>query len=426
MFINAVYKTFKTNERHIYTFLVFCQIFLVHRNFQIIFLLYCLHADPNHLILDSIDMIFNDTYHLLTPKCTEDGFLEDHIALYKRFYRKDIPTIYEVLYDNGILTVIMALYAIHASNYTPITKKLDRAEWFCKPRGTNLIIKNTFKFHDGYFRHKILKFPISYEIIKQCNQSIHIFSPDVHLYYSNIPFCILPPPPPENKFPLAILCTEQLYSPRTEILDWIVWHLSQGFSHAIIYINDEKIEQMKSDLSDAIKKGFLKIVDWNWPRNSHVQDQVPSLMSCLYHNKRRTKWIGFNDIDESFVALNKNTVKDFLIANEHKRMSISALVAPNRFILTSQRFVKNPLCSVSFEPVPWRQKLIVVPDNTDSIAVHRVANGKKTWKSNELMNAHYKIKDVLKLYKKDTRLTNCSINMLDKEIEKFKKLVNYY
>lgn len=380
--------------------------------------------------IDSIEIDFSlqfshiksDTF--LSFNCNKYGFPKNGVKAYLNFYNKEIPSIYDVFYDDGHIIVIMSLHSKHLDCPTP-NDKYNKIDWFCKPKGSQNIIKNIYHFSDKHHRVKVLKFPVSQETIEQSSGLLDIFSLDFNIKFSDVPFCILPLPPSEDKIPFATLCTQQLYTPSYEILDWLIWHISQGFNHAFIYYNDINIDEMKNNLSTAIESGFLTLIDWNWPKTVSLQDQVPSTMSCLYRNKRRFNWIGYNDIDEAFFP-KTGTVFDALNEIQPIRNDISSLAAPNRYYLKSSRLLSSSmLCSEDIERFPIRQKVIVNPENAEYFSIHDVTLGKKEIRSDKLVNAHFKTREDLKKYKPNIRLINCSITRLTQKILQLSSQLNY-
>lgn len=370
---------------------IFCLIYLL---FKIRITKYIIYSNEIH-----IKIAF---FHF--SKCDVNGFLKDGINSYTRFYNSKLPSVYDVIYDNSELIVLLSLHAEIFSKKTP-NQEYDIANWFCKFKKSNNIYVNHFIISDPNRRMKVLKFNVPEEIIQHSNGIVDVFTPDLNLTFDNLQFCRLNPNYDESKN-FAALYTEQIATNPERIINWLNWHLSEGFNHFFIYVNDNSINNMKKNLLKFLKAGILTLVNWNWPQSINFQDQVPGQMSCLYRNKRRFKWIAMNDIDEAFLPINNGTVTDSLKEYESKRSEIGSIAAPNRFFVESSRFTSNPICSKKIDPFPVRQKCIINPDNVNYVSVHIVTDGKLEIHSNKLINAHFKSKQWL-LNNKRTDFTNC-------------------
>lgn len=291
-------------------------------------------------------------------------------------------------------------------------------------KGSSQIIKNEYNIIDFDRRLKVLKFPVSSELVRDSNGYADIFTIDYNLTFTRLPFCTLPPPPPADKKPFSALYTELVYTPREKVIDWLSWHISQGFNHVFIYVNDNGIEKMRKELSNVINLGFVTLVDWNWPKFYNFQDQIPGQMSCLYRNKRRFSWIGMNDIDEIFLPFN-GTAIDVIKKYDSNRDSIGSFAAPNRFV-SPQIFSNKYLCSIHLDNFPSYQKSIFNPDNVEYLSVHWITKGKMEIRSNgaELVNAHFRSFKWMKRRFRENDLFNCSIIGNNKKINEIRKLIN--
>lgn len=365
------------------------------------------------MLIFSISLIFlkfpeqKIILYMAISKCNKNGFLRNGIKSYEQFYSYSLPSIYDVMYDYKQLIVILSLHPNHFYYFATPNDKYNQAKWFCKFKHSNYIIKNIFNVNDSMHRIKVLKFPVSLRIIEQSNGIVDVFTPDFNITYLSVPFCTIPRITSKYFNNFAALCTEIISTPHDDVLKWLTYHISQGFNHAFIYVNDNSFEKMKYDLFWVIKAGFLTLVDWSWPQKKKFQDQVPGITSCLYRNKNHFSWIGFNDIDEFFSPKN-GTVFDILKKYEHMRNKIGSLAAPNRFLIKSKKFSAQ-FCSRITKP-PFRQKIIVNPDNADYIHVHRVTQGGKEIVLNDLTNVHLKTLTILSIIKyKIFRMTFCSI-----------------
>lgn len=355
-------------------------------------------------------------------KCDKNGYLINGIDSYIPFYHLTLPTIYDIIYDDGQLIAILSLFANWHNRNVSSQLKFLNIDWYCKLKGSDTIIKNQYNITDSVKRIKVLKFPVSSEIVRKSNGYVDIFNLEYNLTFSRLPFCSLPPSPTKDKKPFAALYTELVYSPRYRIIDWISYHISQGFNHIFIYVNDNSIERMRNDLNNAINLGFVTLVNWNWPKFYNFQDQVPGQMSFLYRNKRRFEWIGMNDIDEIFLPYNGTTI-DVLKKYNSIKNSVGSFAAPNRYV-SPQIFSSHYLCSVHLNAFPYYQKSIFNPDNVEYLSVHMITKGKMELRSKgtELVNAHFRSFKWIKKKFKENDLQNCSI--INANDIKIRKMIN--
>jgi hypothetical protein len=64
---------------------------------------------------------------------------------------------------------------------------------------------------------------------------VSIGSIDPFTLYQNVQFCELPTP--VKRF--GAICAQSYVTEKERVLDWVGWHLAQGFDHAMLSINQE-------------------------------------------------------------------------------------------------------------------------------------------------------------------------------------------
>ena len=103
------------------------------------------------------------------------------------------------------------------------------------------------------------------------------------------------------------------------VREFVEHYKKYGVDKIFIYDNnDEKGEKFQVILSDYIKTGFVKIINY---RNK-IRIQMLSFNHCYQKNKNNYDWFIFYDIDE-FIYINKyKSIKEYLNRNNFMKCNI--------------------------------------------------------------------------------------------------------
>ena len=121
--------------------------------------------------------------------------------------------------------------------------------------------------------------------------------------YKNIHACALAPKPAQPVF-MGLCTSVELSSGVTRVStieEWAAMHLVQGFTQAVLYVNNDT-EEIISALSKSPLAPMFTFVDWNYPVSLYPHyDQPAQQVSCIYRARSRFVWLGLNDVDEFFI-----------------------------------------------------------------------------------------------------------------------------
>lgn len=248
------------------------------------------------------------------------------------------------------------------------------------------------------------------------------------LSYRNVPFCAIKDkfsiyvnPPPKSQTELSPeekiytspngqkkdflrLCTQNLIFDEKEknedIFRWLLYHIEQGFSKPIIYVNkilsSEKLSF--SHYQKVIDLGMTEMIYYVFPYAFFFHEQPSQEISCNERNRGRTVWLAHNDVDEMFYYLangDQNIESNITIAEilKNKYTNVnnieisSGLKCPN---LWMKRLSNDDIISDSIKKQNQRTKGITIPENVNFYYVHFVTTGKRMIIPTEIINAHFK------------------------------------
>lgn len=248
--------------------------------------------------------------------------------------------------------------------------------------------------------------------------------------YRNVPFCQIKDKysiyvnKPEPNFMDKLSAEEQIYiSPNGQkkeflticaesliydenwknevIYRWILFHIDQGFSPPILYINriNGSENVAISYFKKAVEENKVKLVDFVLPYAHYAHDQISQEMSCLERMKGRTVWLAFNNVDEHFFHSDANsgdkknnlTTAEILMkyhTNVNNFKNLGALKCPNMWM---QR-LENDTCLLDIKQnFLERTKCIMIPENTEFFTQHFISLGKQMKNSHDIANGHFKV-----------------------------------
>jgi hypothetical protein len=256
-----------------------------------------------------------------------------------------------------------------------IGRKFAEATWLCEADQQEPI-PSVFTLNDRRQKTKVLKFPFNRRW--NCGRVVTISCPEMNFSFRDVPFCQLPE---RNYLTFAALATQNYVAKQSQVLDWIAWHLTQGFDHFTLYVKEPGgARKMRSLMSRAISNQTLSIVDWGWPPSHAFHDQVPQEMSAIYRSRGRVKWLGLNDLDEIFIAHEgRRTMRQFLEGYESVSDSIGSLAACSRLITGNSPGVRG-LDRWRLDCSEGGRKPLLRPDNVDYCWVHWIVESPRTRK----------------------------------------------
>ena len=107
------------------------------------------------------------------------------------------------------------------------------------------------------------------------------------------------------KYSISLCCIVKDETPYLH--EWIDYHIKIGVQHFYIYDNGSKIP-VQETINQYIQSGLATVI--NFPGKSQ---QMPAYQHCLNHFRKKSRWIGFIDMDEFIVPKSsKGNLKAFL------------------------------------------------------------------------------------------------------------------
>jgi hypothetical protein len=188
------------------------------------------------------------------------------------------------------------------------------------------------------------------------------------------------------------------------VLEWIAYHLLQGFRHFLIYPNEDPAH-IRRILAPYIADGLVDIVDWEW-RTPGFQHQPAHINSCLYRYRGLAQWVGVFDVDEFLQPLGQGDTVRAIV--ERRTPAIAALrvscvwffscrgCPPGDGALQTQRYAYR-----STDALPVLSKCLARPENILTYIIHMPSAGGKVAAANPsklLRLNHYKNRTVDEVY----------------------------
>jgi len=126
--------------------------------------------------------------------------------------------------------------------------------------------------------------------------------------FHKVPFCV-PKKNPIHHFMAA--CTSTTGSMTVpKMVEWIAYHLLQGFTHFYIHFNgvSENNAFWTNNLKTYIDAGVVTLINRMQPRLYKDLNRFQSSIfhSCLYRTRGRVEWLGLFDTDEFWVLPQEN------------------------------------------------------------------------------------------------------------------------
>lgn len=223
------------------------------------------------------------------------------------------------------------------------------------------------------------------------------------------------------------ICTENFIfdekQKNEEIFRWVLYHIDQGFTKPIIYVNKIESSEKKSfsHFKKLIKLDLIELIYFVFPFSFLLHDQPAQEASCIERNRGRTIWLGHNDVDERFFYLNdKNLSLNLTIKNALKKYTtvsvfekFSGLKCPNFWM----KRLDNDTSLVNKKSDHfYRTKGILFPENVGFYYIHSVSDGKPMLDVNEIINAHFKNITEEYLYCKEMTEINRKLTNIIKKI----------
>ena len=199
-----------------------------------------------------------------------------------------------------------------------------------------------------------------------------------------------------NKYPEfkdEIIYSTMVKNEDNYIRQWIEYHLNLGVQRFIIYDNSEtsdnsyhsveKQSNLPLVLEDYIKKNVVYLVKWQYAKriNNILYSQLGQLNHSLY-SFRKSKYIGFFDIDEYLNPQNDNNINKLinkLINNNNIHINkISGFrIQSKNFYNSYNKNTKdyNFLKIYNCKNIKYvRFKNIIIPKNINIVSVHKNKN----------------------------------------------------
>lgn len=123
--------------------------------------------------------------------------------------------------------------------------------------------------------------------------------------------------------------------------EWIEFNRIVGVEHFYLYNNNSE-DNYEEIIAPYIKKGLVTLVQW--PKN---QAQMECYNDCISRYSEQTQWLGFIDIDEFIVPIEKNSIYEILQPFEKNRGAVklywkmfgtSGLLERNLDTLVTEKF----------------------------------------------------------------------------------------
>ncbi len=180
------------------------------------------------------------------------------------------------------------------------------------------------------------------------------------------------------------------------VLEWIAYHLLQGFEHFLIFPNEHPA-RIRRILAPYIAEGLVDIVDWEW-RTPGFQHQPAHINSCLYRYRGLAQWVGILDVDEFLQPLAQGDTVRAIV--ERRDPTIGALRVSSVWFFSCKGCkqgngtLQTQLYTYrSAAAQPALSKCIARPENIRTFIIHTPSAGGKVVLANPaklLRLNHYK------------------------------------
>ena len=361
---------------------------------------------------------------------------------YWSFNQRIYPGLADAFFKNDSLVLIFNIKPLWCS--TCSSNDWSKATWGCKLEFSEHSVRATeVNIYMDPHNHTLIATCRSPQLQKRILEnkldlgqaykaSISAFlSHELHFQYSDVPFCLYPTLDGwiknhnmKNDVQLEVkpidlaACTQVRADYKNSFKDtveWILYHLNQGFRHFYIYPDGES-EQWRCLLKPLIDSGVVEIIEWLWPETDETYGASSKLgqpphqqtqqNSCLYRHRGTTTWLGLHDVDEFFQPMSYNlmdTIAQF-------PLDIGAIQARSIYFGSSDeglekesklnsgrtddiRLVTETYVHRDVEAIKrGREKCLARPENVFTFSTHMVTSGKEMIVPDPdiLRVAHYK------------------------------------
>lgn len=99
------------------------------------------------------------------------------------------------------------------------------------------------------------------------------------------------------------------------LAEWLAYHYALGFNHIYLYDNDSTDETAEIIAKRELSSFVTRI---HWPRTEHSKPQPEAYDDWLKRYSHLSEWVITLDLDEFFVPLKHNSVREFLAEHDDK------------------------------------------------------------------------------------------------------------
>ena len=208
---------------------------------------------------------------------------------------------------------------------------------------------------------------------------------------------------------------------------WLIYHKSIGFQHFYLYDNNSNDTELLHSVVEKYKD-CTTLISWPYPyvkKPSGISGQTTAQNNCIYKYGHNAKYIALTDLDE-YIYSETSSFKEVLERYENQRENIGGLLMACQWFGCSHKATYTDdylmkLVKRKKNPEGFGKgkgpKSLVIPENTNCFAIHRIVSGKKQICIDpiHLRFNHYKTltcdgKNYRQLYRKyANKICNCEI-----------------
>lgn len=208
---------------------------------------------------------------------------------------------------------------------------------------------------------------------------------------------------------------------------WIIYHKSIGFQHFYLYDNNSNDTELLHSVVEK-HKDYTTLISWPYPyvkKPSGISGQTTAQNNCIYKYGNNCKYIALTDLDE-YIYSETSSFKEVLERYENQRTNIGGLLMACQWFGCSHKatYTNDYLLKLNKRKKTVEgfgkgkgPKSIVIPENTQCFAIHRIVSGKRQICLDpiHLRFNHYKTltcdgKNYKQLYRKyANKICNCQI-----------------
>ena len=210
--------------------------------------------------------------------------------------RKPFLVSVDVYLINKSLIFYIVINTMHLENYK------SEQHSFYTLRFSNRNFFNLFNRRNTDTGYSVLKYTVPITIPYREGDVIEFSLIDHkrHHPYNNIKACIRIPNP--HPSPMGVCAYVSDYNSIDELRFWISYYRVQKVSMVIFYVATP-MPQLVTEFSSLIHSGYLRLVDFTWPRHIRgwaiqCSNQQAQINSCYYHFKYEVQSLILCDTDE--------------------------------------------------------------------------------------------------------------------------------